>query len=135
MLQKAVDNLLNGLNASEFELKETHAYTQTLPAKYYEEGSHSLNRSVAFALKHTDERLFLSWIMLRSKASDFDYNTIPELYSTWNKHFNKKASDGFTKGQLCIGPNKTHLKNTQRSKRIQSALIWMKPCFHKQILI
>ena len=100
MLQKAVDNFLNGLNASEFELKETHAYTQTLPAKYYEEGSHSLNRSVAFALKHTDERLFLSWIMLRSKASDFDYNTIPELYSTWNKHFNKKASDGFTKRSI-----------------------------------
>lgn len=100
MLQKAVDNFINNLKPSEYELKETHEYTQTLPAKYYEEGSHLLNRSVAFALKHTDNRLFLSWIMLRSKATDFDYNTIPELYSRWTKHFNKKQETGFTKRSI-----------------------------------
>jgi phage/plasmid-associated DNA primase len=52
-----------------------------------------LNRQVAFALKHTDERLFLSWVQLRSKASDFDYNSIPELYLEWKK-FTRSNQEG-----------------------------------------
>ena len=87
-LNKAMDIVLNKLKPNEYEVKETHMYTQILPAKYYEPGSHLLNRQVAFALKHTDERLFLSWVMLRSKASDFDYATISSLYSDWKKYFN-----------------------------------------------
>jgi P4 family phage/plasmid primase-like protien len=87
-LEKAVDLMLKRLKPNEYEIKETHLYTQILPEKYYEPGSHVLNRQVAFALKHTDERLFLSWVMLRSKASDFDYSAIPSLYSDWCKYFN-----------------------------------------------
>jgi P4 family phage/plasmid primase-like protien len=87
-LEKAVDLMLKRLKPNEYEIKETHLYTQILPEKYYEPGSHLLNRQVAFALKHTDDRLFLSWVMLRSKASDFDYDTIPGLYNDWCKYFN-----------------------------------------------
>jgi len=87
-LEKAVDLMLKRLKPNEYEIKETHLYTQILPAKYYEPGSHLLNRQVAFALKHTDERLFLSWVLLRSKASDFDYGTITSLYNDWCKYFN-----------------------------------------------
>jgi P4 family phage/plasmid primase-like protien len=87
-LTKAMDLILKRLKPNEYEVKETHMFTQILPEKYYEPGSHLLNRQVAFALKHTDERLFLSWVMLRSKASDFDYATIPSLYSDWKKYFN-----------------------------------------------
>jgi P4 family phage/plasmid primase-like protien len=91
-LKKAVDQMLLSLLPSEHEIKETHDYTQVLPEKYYQPGSHLLNRQVAFALKHTDERLFLSWVMLRSNASDFDYNTIPSLYHDWKKYFNSNNS-------------------------------------------
>jgi len=84
-LEKAVAQMLKNLQSNEHEIKETHEYTQALPARYYEPGSHLLNRQVAFALKHTDERLFLSWVQLRSKAPDFNYNDIPELYSKWRK--------------------------------------------------
>jgi len=84
-LDKAVTLVIKSLKPNEYEIVETHQYTQALPAKFYEPGSHLLNRQVAFALKHTDERLFLSWIQLRSKADDFDYNSIPELYVTWKK--------------------------------------------------
>jgi P4 family phage/plasmid primase-like protien len=98
-LQRAVDNQLKNLLPSEYEIKETHEYAQTLPAKYYEPGSHLLNRQVAFALKHTDDRLFLSWVMLRSKASDFDYGTIPSLYNEWNKYF-KNKKDGVTRRSI-----------------------------------
>jgi P4 family phage/plasmid primase-like protien len=99
-LEKALNNIFNDLKPCEYDIKETHLYTQILPPKYYEPGSHLLNRQVAFALKHTDERLFLSWIMLRSKASDFDYSTIPRLYNDWNRRFNIKPQDGITKRSI-----------------------------------
>lgn len=92
-LIKAVDIMLKKLHSNEYEIRETHEYTQALPEKYYQSGSHALNRQVAFALKHTDNRLFLSWIMLRSKADDFDYATIPSLYIEWTK-FHKSNNEG-----------------------------------------
>ena len=91
-LEKAVNLFLKSLKPNEYDIRETHEYTQVLPERYYEPGSHLLNRQVAFALKHTDERLFISWILLRSKASDFDYNDIPNKYAEWKKHFNKNSS-------------------------------------------
>ena len=92
-LDKAVNTMLKQFMSNEYEIIETHHFTQALPAKYYDPGSHLLNRMVAFALKHTDDRLFLSWVQLRSKASDFDYNSIPELYNLWKK-FHKSSQDG-----------------------------------------
>jgi hypothetical protein len=98
-LNKAVAIMLNEFGPSEYELKEIHEYTQILPEKYYEPGSHLLNTQVAFALKHTDDRLFLSWVKLRSKASDFDYNSIPDLLNRWKKHF-KERKNGITKKSI-----------------------------------
>ena len=98
-LKRAIDLMLKRLKTDEYEIKETHEYAQILPPMYYEPGSHLLNRQVAFALKHTDERLFLSWVMVRSKASDFDYNTIPELYHQWKKYFNM-SKDGISRRSL-----------------------------------
>jgi P4 family phage/plasmid primase-like protien len=98
-LKKAVDYIMVNLKVNEQYIKETHQYTQILPEKYYTPGSHLLNRKVAFALKHTDDRLFLSWVMLRSKASDFDYATIPNLFNDWKHHFNKRP-DGVTRASI-----------------------------------
>jgi len=95
MLDKAIAQMFKNLLPNEYEIKETHEYTQALPARYYEPGSHALNRQVAFALKHTDERLFLSWTKLRSKASDFEYNVIPDLYAQWKKF--KRTNQNGTK--------------------------------------
>ena len=92
-LANAVNLMITRLNPNEYEIKETHDFAQALPEKYYEPGSHLLNHQVAFALKHTDERLFLSWVMLRSKASDFNYDHIPDLYCRWKK-FNRTNHDG-----------------------------------------
>jgi P4 family phage/plasmid primase-like protien len=101
ILKKAIDNIMSKLDPCEFEIKTVHDYTQILPEKYYEPGSHDLNRKVAFALKQTDERLFLSWVQLRSKASDFDFSTIPDLHYKWKKYFNVKSKqDGVTKQSI-----------------------------------
>lgn len=100
ILNQAMESVLNSLDiATEYHVRETHLFTQVLPAKYYEPGSHMLNRQVAFALKHTDERLFLSWVMLRSKASDFDFSTIPSLYHDWKRYFNV-SKEGVTKRSI-----------------------------------
>lgn len=92
ILQKMINKMLAELTPQEYYVKEAHEYTQVLPEKFYEPGTHTLNTQVAFALKHTDERLFLSWVMLRSKASDFDYSTIPDLYKRWISYFREKEN-------------------------------------------
>ena len=104
MLEKAINNMLKTLTEAEYEIKEIHEYTQALPEKFYEPGSHLLNRQVAFALKSTDERLFLSWVLLRSKASDFDYASIPGLYHDWKKYF-KSMKGGIKKRSIMYWVN------------------------------
>ena len=95
-LQKAMDNILKKLTVEEYYVREAHEYTQILPKRFYEPGSHLVNTKVALALKHTDNRLFLSWVMLRSKADDFDYDIIPNLYERWSKHFKNRDEGGLT---------------------------------------
>ena len=115
-LQKAIDNIMCTLKTNEKHIKELHEYTQILPEKYYQPGSHMLNRQVAFALKHTDERLFLTWVMLRSKASDFDYDTIPNLYQIWKNHFNKRP-DGVTKRSIMYWAKQDAFTEYERVKK------------------
>ena len=90
-LQNAIDYMLNNLDIKDYPIKEAHAYTQILTNHFYEPGSHVKNTQVALALKHTDERLFLSWVMLRSKADDFDYSSITDLYARWSKYLREKS--------------------------------------------
>lgn len=115
-LKAAVDKVVNDLTFNEYYIKEAHEYTQVLPAKYYEPGSHALNRQVAFALKHTDDRLFLSWVMLRSKASDFDYTTIPNLYYQWTKYF-KDRPNGVTMRSIMYWAKQDAFDDYERVKK------------------
>ena len=116
ILQKAIDNIMDKLSIKDHHIKETHQYTQILPSKYYEPGSHLKNRLVAFALKHTDERLFLSWVQLRSKASDFDYNSIPDLYNQWKNYFHKRP-DGVTKRSIMYWAKQDAFEEYEKVKR------------------
>lgn len=106
-LEVAVNNMLASIKSeSEFYIRETHEYTQILPEAYYMPGSHNLNTKVAFALKHTDERLFVSWIMLRAKAEDFSFDDVPNQYKRWKNDFNPKQ-DGkqITRGSIMYWAN------------------------------
>jgi len=100
-LEKALNIQLDLLPKDKYYVREAHSYTQILPPQYYEPGSHLLNRKVAFGLKDTHECLFLSWVMLRAKASDFEYDSIPDLYNSWNKHFkNGNRTDRITRRSI-----------------------------------
>jgi P4 family phage/plasmid primase-like protien len=114
-LDKAVNAMLKYFEkTSNFEAKEAHLFTQILPEKFYEPGSHLLNRQVAFALKHTDEKLFLSWVQLRSKAVDFDYGTIPELFCQWKKYFHNYKQGGITKRSLMFWARKENFNEYEK---------------------
>lgn len=115
-LKRAVENMLKSLKLDEYELKEIHEYTQILPQQYYEPGSHDKNIRVAFALKNTDERLFLSWVLLRSKASDFDYASIPTLYEKWSKHL-KEKQEGITRKSIIYWAKQDAAEEYERVKK------------------
>jgi len=115
-LDRSVNLMLKRLKLNEYEIRETHEYAQVLPEKYYEPGSHLLNRRVAFALKHTDDRLFLSWVMVRSKASDFEYNTIPELYHQWKKYFNNSKQESVTRRSIMYWAKQDNLEGYENVK-------------------
>ena len=100
-LDAAVAAVMKSLRSGEDVVREAHEIAQLLPEKYYKDGeSHFDNRLVAFALKNTDPRLFLSWVMLRSKDEHFDYAEIPELYEKWTKYFNVRGENHTTIGSL-----------------------------------
>ena len=116
-LDKAINLVIKSLKPNEYEIVETHQYTQALPEKFYEPGSHLLNRQVAFALKHTDERLFLSWVQLRSKATDFDYNSIPELYIIWKKiHKSNQGGAKVTRKSIMYWLKKENFEEYEKIK-------------------
>jgi len=117
MLDKAVNNMLKYFEKQgNFEATEAHKFSQILPKQYYDPGSHLLNRQVAFALKHTDEKLFLSWVLLRSKANDFDYNSIPELFHQWKKYFNNNK-EGVTKRSIMYWARKENYEEYDKIKK------------------
>ena len=100
-LEAIIEKKLDSLPKDRYHVRETHEYAQILPAKYYEPGSHLLNRKVAFGLKDTHDCLFYSWILLRSKASDFDFETIPSLFNSWKRHFkNGNGADRITRKSI-----------------------------------
>jgi len=117
MLDKAVNNMLKYFEKqSNYEAREAHSFSQILPEKYYDPGSHLLNRQVAFALKHTDEKLFLSWVLLRSKASDFEYSSIPDLFHQWKKYFNT-SKEGVTKRSIMYWARKENFDEYEKIKK------------------
>lgn len=117
-LDKYVSTIISSFKPNEYEIRETHEYTNILPEKFYEPGSHLLNRLVAFALKKTDERLFCSWVLLRSKASDFDYKTIPSLYDEW-KHFSRtnQNKECVTRKSILYWAKQYNFKEYERVKK------------------
>jgi P4 family phage/plasmid primase-like protien len=100
ILDKAIDNMIKYFeNKKDYESVEAHQFAQILPEKYYEPCSHDLNVRLAFALKKTDDKLFLSWVKVRSKASDFNFNDIPQLLVRW-KGFNNSTNSCVTKRSI-----------------------------------
>lgn len=96
-----LDDLINSLfdetklKPTDYELKEIHQFTLILPKSYYGSGSYCKWIRVGWALKNTDNRLFLTWIKMSSKSSEFKWGDIPELYEMWQS-FDHDNPSGLT---------------------------------------
>lgn len=83
-LDKMVETFLDSLSLSDFGIKECHQYTMILPEMYYGEGSYDKWIRVGWALKSTDERLFVTWVKFSSQITNFNFDKIDELKAWWD---------------------------------------------------
>jgi len=99
-LEKYLNQFLDSIQISDYNLRETHDYTMALPPSYYEEGSNNKWIRVGWVLKNTDNRLLLTWLAFSSQQTNFHYPSgIPDLCDRW-KNFDIRRNDGLSKRSL-----------------------------------
>jgi P4 family phage/plasmid primase-like protien len=98
-LKDALDEYLDSIQSYDYELREAHDYTMTLPESYYGVGSFPKWIRVGWALRNIHDSLLIVWVALSSFATNFDFNTISDLYDRWQK-FDLKNSNGLTKRSI-----------------------------------
>jgi P4 family phage/plasmid primase-like protien len=99
-LDKYLNQFLDSIQISDYNIRETHDYVMALPPSYYEDGSHNKWIRVGWVLKNTDNRLLLSWLAFSSQQSNFHFPSgIPELCEKW-KTFDIRKHDGLSKRSL-----------------------------------
>jgi len=98
-LKDAVDEYLDSIQSYDYELREAHDYTMTLPESYYGVGSFPKWIRVGWALRNIHDSLLIVWVALSSLATNFDFNTISDLYDRWQK-FYLKNPHGLTKRSI-----------------------------------
>lgn len=85
-------------SSRDYKILETHKFALILPEKFYGDGSYNDWIRLAFALKNTEEMLFITWALVSSKKNGFDYYDIPNLYDQWDK-INKRNIDDSSDSQ------------------------------------
>jgi P4 family phage/plasmid primase-like protien len=93
-LDNMLETMFDDIGPNDYRLKETHAYTLSLPASYYGPGSYTKWIKVGMALHNTKPELFLTWLKfscqencrdtLKGVNGKFDWRMVPELYAQWN---------------------------------------------------
>jgi P4 family phage/plasmid primase-like protien len=84
-LENAFAELSENLKPNEYNIKEAHEYTMILPESYFGAGSYNKWFQVGCALKNTDPRLFITWMIFSSQSSEFDFCDIPKYYDMWKQ--------------------------------------------------
>lgn len=98
-LDKFVNNFLDSIQISDYNLREIHDYTMILPSTYYGANSYDKWIRVGWVLRNTDNRLLLTWIAFSAKSPTFYYpSDIPDLCERWLKF--KHKEEGLTKSSL-----------------------------------
>jgi len=69
------------------KLRETHEYAMCLPALFYDDYDKWLK--VGFALKHTDDRLFPSWVKFSSQSAKFSFASVDKFKDMWTSWVKK----------------------------------------------
>ena len=89
-LDSSIEIMLNRVEANDYYVKESHEYVMILPKTYYERGSYDKWIRVGWALRNTDNRLFLTWIKMSAKSETFSFDEVAEYYDMWRKFASNK---------------------------------------------
>lgn len=100
------------------QLKETYDYVMALPAEFYEAGSYTKWINVGFALRNTDDRLFIVWVLFSAQASGWDFAWIRDMYDKWQR-FDLNNPDGLTKRSIMYWA-KEHNRGKYNEVRLNS---------------
>jgi len=113
--QKKLDEMINDMfsdfenNPMEYELKETHDFVMILPVSYWGPGSYNKWIRVGWALKNTNEKLFLTWIKFSSQSKDFRWDDMDTYIDYWQK-FDSHNPDGLTSRSIMYWAKIDNLK-------------------------
>jgi P4 family phage/plasmid primase-like protien len=91
-LDAYLEEQFEGINTMNYKIKETHAYTMTLPEEYYGSGSYDKWLGVGMALKNTDPSLFTTWVRFSCQSSEFDWSDVDQMYEQWQKFAHNNPS-------------------------------------------
>ena len=96
-LDAIIEELFHNINERpvDYELKETHDFAMILPESYYDEGSYNKWIRVGWALKNTNDKLFVTWIKMSSKSKSFSFHDVQQYYNMWRR-FEKNNPNGLT---------------------------------------
>ncbi len=94
------DAWLDSINTSEYILlRETYEYVMALPPSFYESGSYNNWMRVGWALRNTDDRLFIVWVLMSAQSNAFSYSDILDMYEDWVK-FDENNPRGLKKESI-----------------------------------
>jgi P4 family phage/plasmid primase-like protien len=85
---------------NDYETREIHDYVMTLPDSYYELGCYTRWIRVGWCLRNINPRYFIIWLVFSAQARNFDFGTVSELYTTWDKMRMNDDFKGLTKRSL-----------------------------------
>lgn len=99
-LDKFVNNFLDSIQISDYNLRETHEYVMILPPSYYGSGSYDKWIRVGWVLRNTDNRLLITWIAFSAQSPTFHCATdIPDLCERW-RNFDLRKHNGLSRRSL-----------------------------------
>jgi P4 family phage/plasmid primase-like protien len=80
-LNMFVERFIEQIDSNEYNLKETHMYAMCLTEKYYNPYDKWIR--VGWALKNTNDKLFITWIAFSAQSANFDFERISDFYDMW----------------------------------------------------
>jgi P4 family phage/plasmid primase-like protien len=98
-LDRAVNNFLDSIQISDYNLRETHNYAMILPATYYGDGSYEKWIRVGWALKNTDARLLITWLAFCARAPTFHFSEVADRVEKW-LGFDTRKTNGLSRRSL-----------------------------------
>ena len=94
-LDEIIENTILNIDSLQYEIKETHLYTMSLPKQYWGENSFNKWIRVGWALRNTSFKLFPTWVKFSSQWEGFSFSDVPDLFARWC-NFDAANQDGLT---------------------------------------